>query len=438
LGIYSSNTLIVQKGTNSETDMRLVFVSDAHVFQSPTANYNPLPDLKRALEKVVELEPDLVIFAGDMFDYKHSLLSFVKWFEGEDVMLSIRPILRKLGRVCAIRGNHEREEILRGIAQTVENFDYMMDRSLELDGMQIWFVDTRYELGPEEGRKAIERVCEEARRYGKGKILVIHENVGQMESPIPDETLKLASTTFDFVFNGHCHVFTTYRWKNFYLLPSLLPSRLRWGSYWLERYTWRAEDETPLVKQRDSPYGFVILEGDVVRFVPFTPSKKIVEVSIGVDNLGLEEIKKRFEKVLSGLEEAIVLPEIHGVIRFPPQAVEQYLRERGDWIGELRKNTTSPPFQRSEIQLPQLPNLEEIICRQAAIAARATEHLTEASIRRAFLSLLEEGRLGNPRSSPSDRLKDLLLPMFGDLRSKPKFFERDLEEIFSVVRKPRK
>ena len=413
-----------------------------HLFQAPAVGYDPLPDFKKACELMIKLRPDILVFAGDMFDYKRSFSSFVRWFEGEGRMISVRPLLEKLGvNIYAIRGNHEREEIVKGIAQTVSNFKYAGDSHLEENGTKLWFLNTRYEKGSAEAEKAIERVCQEARKSGGVKILVTHESMGGGADSLSDDTIRLASETFDFVFNGHCHI-----WKklgqtgNVYLLPALLPSGLRLGSYWIERYSWEADKETFQKECRSSPFGLVLLETDreTVEFVPLEPSRRIVEVSVGADGLSPAEVKRRFDEVLGQLKNAVVFPELHGAATFPPEVIGRYLGEKGDWVGELKSEVRFASVSGGEIALPQVVDLGELIREHAQKLTEKSRCFEAKDVSTAFLNLLEDGRLANPRSSPADRLRDVLGPLLQHIHgSRPKFFERDLQELLSFVRKVR-
>jgi predicted phosphodiesterase len=421
--------------------VRILFVSDAHIFQTPAVGYDPIPDFKKACELMIELHPDIVVFAGDMFDYKRSVSSFVRWFEGEERMISVRPLLEKLGaEIYAIRGNHEREEILRGIAQTVKNFRYVADGNLPLDGVQIWFLDTRYEKGPNEAGKSLEEVCRKAREYEGMKILVTHESL-EGRNAIPESALELASRTFDFVFNGHCHIWRKHeRYQNIHSLPALLPSGLRLGSYWIERWIWEAKAETFRIDKRDAPFGMVLLDTaeTSARFIPLELSKKIVEISVGTDGLTLAEVKRRFDEILGKLDNAIVFPEIYGTVGFPPEAISQFLKEKGDWVGELRSEVQYLSIPKAEISLPESTDVREVIRTAVGNAIKRARHLDEATVCSSFLHLLEDGRLAKPGSSPAGRLRELLLPLFENIREKPKYFDSDVEELLSVVKKVRR
>ena len=105
--------------------MRLAIIGDGHLFQSFMSSYDPLNDLKIVLEKVKSENPDALLMAGDMFDVKKTPGTFLRHYEGEGLTITVRQILRNFGLpIFSIRGNHEKEEVLRGLTQTVENFHY--------------------------------------------------------------------------------------------------------------------------------------------------------------------------------------------------------------------------------------------------------------------------------------------------------------------------
>ncbi len=63
----------------------------------------------------------MLFLAGDMFDYKKTESLYVRHYEGEAQMIRVREILEQFGKpVYVTRGNHDKEEILKGLEQTVE------------------------------------------------------------------------------------------------------------------------------------------------------------------------------------------------------------------------------------------------------------------------------------------------------------------------------
>ncbi|MEM2619320.1 MAG: hypothetical protein QW356_07585, partial [Candidatus Hadarchaeales archaeon] len=203
---------------------------------------------------------------------------------------------------------------------------------------------------------------------------------------------------------------------------------------------WKAGEPRFSIERRDPPYGFVLLDTGTgsVSFIPVELTRKVVEVSVETSGLTLSEVKQRFDKILEKVGEAMVFPEIHGTVTFPLEALEQYLKEKGGFIGELdSKNAEFALLGRGEIKVPQLPNVSEIIREQVSKAVKELgPHLDVGNVISAFLRLLEDGRLTKPSTSPSNRLRELLFPVLEKvIGQKPKFFLEDAQEIFQVVRK---
>jgi len=126
--------------------MRIAFISDAHLFQSFIKNYDALQDFGRVLNEIEQKSPDFLLIAGDMFDYKKTATTYLRHYEGEGLMIKIRNILKKFKiPIYAIRGNHEKEEVLKGLEQTVENFRYIRNDWVNFNNVSIHFMDTHYE-----------------------------------------------------------------------------------------------------------------------------------------------------------------------------------------------------------------------------------------------------------------------------------------------------
>lgn len=89
--------------------MKLAIISDAHLFQSFIKNYDSVHDFNRVLQKIKKSDPQALLIAGDMFDYKKTTSSYLRHYEGEGMMLKVRDVLSELGiPIYAIRGNHEK------------------------------------------------------------------------------------------------------------------------------------------------------------------------------------------------------------------------------------------------------------------------------------------------------------------------------------------
>lgn len=425
--------------------MKIILISDAHLFQGLAEEYDQISDFKKAMGKVKGLKPDLVVFAGDMFDYKRTPSVFLRHYEGEDVMVQIRPTLEKLGiDIFAIRGNHEKAEVLNSIDQTVKNFHYLGDEVIERDGIGIWLLDTRYEAGSEEGEKAIRGACEEAEKKKlKRKILVMHEGCVPFEPAISDEVVKLAAGTFDFVLNGHMHVWSPNYGsrRNLYLLPSMLPSRLVFGSYWFERYRWESNERTFAFESRASPFGFVVLKTEEMmpEFAPFEPKMQTTEVTLGIEGLTLEEAKQRLRAMLEEISrkggDKIVLPEVHGESGFLPIALRGVLSEFALPMADVRINASFSAQPRREPKLEvaySIERIEELIRKEIpAIVKETGASIDTKAVLETFGTLLDEGHLEKLPSKVETRLRTIIEPMLERAR-KPDFFDQNLQEILKT------
>jgi DNA repair exonuclease SbcCD nuclease subunit len=360
--------------------MRIAFISDAHLFQSFIKNYNPLHDFERALSEIKQRSPDLLLIAGDMFDYKKTATTYLRHYEGEGLMIKIRNVLKKFKiPIYAIRGNHEKEEVLRGLEQTVENFHYIKNDWINFGDVSIYFMDTYYEgelYEPSVVSQILNQVISSASSMedlSKLKIILTHESFAPFENSLPKEVIEKISKVFNWVVNGHMHVWNpkAYGLKNVATLPSLLPSRVVLGKYWMEKYDWEGDVCEPKILTQESPFGYVLLdvEEGKLEFYPFAPSRKIVEVSVDVTNLSIKDVIDRFRKVLNKIRERkdkdslIILPEMHGYATFITSFVEGIFKEYSELsIEELRNNTIPKIVTPSgKIISPPALDVEELL-----------------------------------------------------------------------------
>jgi len=355
--------------------VKIAVISDAHLFQTFTQNYDSVKDFERAIEEIKStVAPDMLFLAGDIFDYKKTESIYVRHYEGEGQMMRVRQIFEKFGRpVYAIRGNHDKEEILKGLEQTVKNFHYVRNDVKNFGEFSVCFMDSFYETGGY-GTESLERMqslLKEA--VAKGKqwknplILLCHETFAPYDNAVPDSAVKLLKKNFDLVLDGHMHLWNqnTYDSSNIICLPSLLPSKIAKGKYSGEQYEWNSTDTIFATKVLDSPFGYVVVDTQSNKSEPhsFTPSKKIIEVSLDVTGLSLEESRKRLRTVLTEIYKRddkgslIVLPELRGSISFSPL----YLEDIRDDFPELyvetiryEKATLSTGFQPQVVSAPTL------------------------------------------------------------------------------------
>jgi len=442
--------------------MKLAIIADGHLFQSFIKNYDSILDLKNVLEKIkVEDGPDVLLMAGDMFDFKKTPTTYLRHYEGEGLMIPLRQILRDFGiPIFSIRGNHEKEEVLRGLAQTVENFNYVKNSWKVLGDVAIYFMDSHFEgdfYEPEVVSEIFGKIPPFQENAQKTKILLCHETFAPFPNCVPKEVIENLKNVFDWIINGHTHSWSesAYGIKNVVTLPAVLPSRVVMGKYWIEQYSWTSKEDQLKHERRDSPFGYVILDTlkETIEFRPYTPSKKIVEISIETTGLTLEEVIKRFRFILEEIRERddkesiIILPEIHGEASFITTFIMDALRK--DYadlnLEELRINTTtkilttsgkaiSPPLLSPEQVYDEvekeLPEISRKLMTELQI-----EVDTETLIR-ILKDIQEQELIERPPQKVIAKLEGLLKVVIEKLKSidKPENFNDELDDIVKKVK----
>jgi len=443
--------------------MRIAFVSDAHLFQSFIKNYDPLYDFERVLAEIKQKLPDFLLIAGDMFDYKKTATTYLRHYEGEGLMIKIRNILKKFKTpIYAIRGNHEKEEVLKGLEQTVENFHYIKNDWVNFNNVSIYFMDTHYEgelYDPSVVSQILNQVIlsvSSARNINKLKVILTHESFAPFENFLPKEIMEKISKVFNWVINGHMHMWNpkAYGLENVVTLPSLLPSRVVLGRYWMEKYDWESIANKPKLLTQESPFGYVLLdiEAGKIEFYPFIPSRKIIEISIDVTNLLIKNVIDRFKKVLDEIKERkdkdslIILPEIHGYASFITSFIEGIFKEYPELnIEELRNHTIpkiitpsgkiiSPPILDVEELLANIR--EELIQIISNLSEKIGIEITPEIMKKILEGLSEAELLEKPPARTIARLENL----FGEILSKipnidkPEAFENHMKDLIKKVK----
>ncbi|MDH5266214.1 MAG: metallophosphoesterase [Candidatus Bathyarchaeota archaeon] len=441
--------------------MKLAIIADGHLFQGFMKNYDPLRDLKTIMQKISkENAPDMLLMAGDMFDFKKTATAYLRHYEGEGLMISIRNIFQSFGvPVYVIRGNHEKEEVLRSLDQTVENFHYVKNDWREFNGVSIYFMDTHFEgelYEPEVVAQIIRQITSASVKADKTKILLCHETFAPYENSLPKKVIEDVKKIFDWIVNGHMHFWnpSAYGLKNVMTLSSVLPSRVILGKYWIEQYTWQCTDEKPKFEKRDSPFGYTIVDTEKkqVKLHHFTPSRKTVEISVETTNLTLKEVMARFREVLrviKGREDKdslVILPEIHGDASFITTFVKDVFKDYAELsIEELRINTTSKIITASgKVISPPLLTPEQLFEDVAGefqeIRKKLMEELEadiEINILRKILRNIRENELLEKiPSRTTTRLENLLEEIISQLKDikKTETFEDDFKSIIKRVK----
>ena len=189
--------------------MRFAIVSDGHLFQSFLKNYDAVEDLRLVLEEIKQdTTIDTLLVAGDMFDFKKTPGVFLRHYEGEGLMMHVRSALRnfKLPIYC-IKGNHEKEEVLQSLDQTVNNFNYVRNEWKNFDNVSIYFMDTHFEgdfYEPEVVSEMLHQIPQN-RNKSETKLLLCHETFEPFENCIPKDAIREEKKNFDWILNGHMH-----------------------------------------------------------------------------------------------------------------------------------------------------------------------------------------------------------------------------------------
>lgn len=310
------------------SDMATFVLSDAHLFQTYLEWYDSVADFERAVRNCADKEPEAYVLAGDIFDYKTTNTTYLRHYQGEEHLVRLRKLFRSLAvPVYALRGNHEKQVVLEGLEQTVENFHYEPGRHwVTIGNRDFLLLDTHYRTeGYRDQIVDVFRGLREEAADRANPVLVMHETVGSLDTALPDAALEAVSEGFDMVLNGHMHRLEQGAggFENVMNLPSLLPSRLVRGSYWTEQYRWADGATTHNVQE--SPFAYVsVADGDEAAVHRFEPSRTVIEVTLDLSGHSVGEARTRFKELLAEVdaredkEDLLVCPEVRGELRFSP------------------------------------------------------------------------------------------------------------------------
>ncbi len=445
-----------------------MILSDAHLFQTFTEDYDSVKDLERSIEEAALREtPDMIFLAGDMFDYKKTESVYVKHYEGEAQMIRVRLILEKFGKpVYAIRGNHDKEEILKGLEQTVGNFHYVKNDTKNFGQFSVSFMDSFYETGGysiqamEEMEKLLMSVAAKARGLRGRSILLCHETFAPYDNAISNTVVEFLKRNFDLVLDGHMHLWNhnAYSSTGINCLPALLPSKIVKGKYSMEYYEWDSRNLDFVRRILDTPFGYVVVDtqSNTVELRPFNPSKKIVEISLDATDLSLEECRRRLRTALGEIrmradkDSLIVLPELIGSTTFSPLHledikgdfpelhVEKTRYDKAIFRSVLHAQTISTPtltveqlFDKMKGEVPGI--LEEIKAKGIALKRSVLDEILRKLLAE---ELLEES---SSVQQTRGRLQLILGPVVEvlskDLKiDKPSNFEDSMSSLLKMVR----
>jgi DNA repair exonuclease SbcCD nuclease subunit len=446
--------------------MKIAVLSDGHLFQTFVETYDSVKDFERVIEDLkARVAPDMLFLAGDMFDYKKTETMYVRHYEGEASMMRIREALEKFGKpVYAIRGNHDKEEILAGLDQTVENFHFVGNSLRSFPELSVCFMNSFYETGGygQQTLLNMERFLKQAvsKMKGSTSILLCHETFAPYDSAIPLGMVGSLKKNFDLVLNGHMHLWNrrAYDSDRIICLPSLLPSRIVKGKYSMEKYQWRSRDAKPGFEDLGTPFGYVVVDSQSqrVELHEFTPSKRILEIDLDANELSLEEARRRLKTILEWIdqredkESLIVLPEITGSISFSPLYLDDVKNDFPNLHVEgLRydRAVLSTSFQAKVVSAPTLTveQLHDKIARDipslVAMLSKKGIGIDSDSLRRIIDSFFSEELIERSLTLPQIRLKlqTVLSPVIDVLvetrkQQKPSTFEQNLESLLRMVR----
>jgi len=438
--------------------VRFAIISDAHLFQSFMKNYDPLYDFRNTLQEIKKGKPDALLIAGDMFDCKKTPSTYLRHYEGEGLMMEVRNVLTEFSiPTYAIRGNHEKEEVMKGLDQTVENFHYIKNDWVKLGGISIFFMDTHYE-GELYEPNAISQIIRQlisSEKFKEKLILLSHETFEPFPNALPREVIEEARKFFDWVINGHMHVWNSsaYNIENVITLPSLLPSRLRVGKYWIEQCTFGIGDKNPKFEKKESPFGYAILdtENGAVEFRQIMPSRKIVEISIDVTELSLKDVFNRFRDILNELnrrkekDSYVILSEIHGLANFVASFVGEVFKEYPDLNVEELRNNTEPSITTASGKMISAPRLDpeqlfeevekELRILRDELSENVRMELKTETLGRILYAIRDSGLLEKLPPRTTTRLEYMLNEIIQHLNvEKPETFESDLKSIIKRVK----
>ena len=222
LAVYEDT---VDKSAGSISELNIVVVSDQHVGYNKGCDY-----MQQMVDKVNELNPDLVIFAGDIVDNEYEAIE-----DPERMAEIFRGIKSKYG-VYGIWGNHDVDSILVGGFSVKPNSEqlrddrvvqFMKDSGITmLEDETVLIANSFYIVGRQDGmnngkgdtsRMAIDELTSSLDK-SKPIICLAHE---------PNQLDETAAAGVDICISGHTHA------GQFFPLTIVQP--LAWKNYWGEK-----------------------------------------------------------------------------------------------------------------------------------------------------------------------------------------------------------
>jgi len=236
-----------------------------------------LDNFEQAISVLKKEKPDAVLLAGDIFDYRTMSRRRVAHREGEKYMIRIRTVLEQLAddlscKIYALKGNHDSEAVLRSTEKSLKGkFVYAGNKTVNIADLNVFFMNSHYVPGLYE--VPLTGVPEEC------DLLIMHESAPLWGAPAPSkENLMAVCSRFKLAFNGHMHSFQpkAVGIPNLYVIPAFIPSR-EIKNNWMLKYIYPDKLEPEV---RKTPFGFILLEDEEVKFQPFSPSQIIVRAEV--------------------------------------------------------------------------------------------------------------------------------------------------------------
>lgn len=218
--IHTTNyEITINKKVDNIKNLKIALLADLHI------GYNiGLKHIKQMVEKVNEINPDLVVIAGDIFDNEYEAV------ENPKQMSEILSQLKSKYGVFATYGNHDiKEKILVGFTFSKENekkeSDIRMDQLLKdsniklLQDESVLIEDNFYLFGradytrPGRGIKERKTASEITSNLDKTKPIIVIDHQ-------PVELTQLANSGVDLDLCGHTH--------NGQMFPGNITTKLMW------------------------------------------------------------------------------------------------------------------------------------------------------------------------------------------------------------------
>lgn len=287
---------------------KIAIFSDAHLLmqaewlddesQLTAEGHEVLDNFERAIDDIKKENPDAVLIAGDIFDYRTKSRHRVAHREGEKYMMRVRSTLERLTddlscKIYALKGNHDSGPVLRSTEKALKGkFAYCGNKAVKIGDLNVFMLNSHYVPGiyeiPLTGAPE------------NGDLLIMHESAPIHGVPAPsEENFRTICKRFKLVFDGHMHFFRSKAVgiPNLYMIPAFIPSR-EIKSNWMLKYKY-PESMKPEV--RETPFGFILVEDNIADFKPYTPLQMIVRVEIKGENAedylnGIREIYEILEQ----------------------------------------------------------------------------------------------------------------------------------------------